>query len=740
MKYLIAGLVLMFGMATPALSGQQQQPKPANWSLLSAQQQEIWARLAPKEWFDMTPAEQSQWKEIFSVGSAVDSVDPNPAPRAAGEPSLAEAQRVSNNATPGEISTALGVPAEVIVDTTRTTWRYAQRDILFVNGRTVVQSDQRDNTGTVDSGSTTYQTKYPQLHGMAIYSWSKRDAETALPWAERCLSVKPGDKDCTAIKIGARQMIVARLRQRLQAMPQIDLYGRRALLAQAATIDPADKSLATDTDAITIELHHLDELVHTYVTSLHSSAFSPLPNELAQYTDTVPEMMVAAAETALHSAIARAEDQLVRNNPTAAHATLTSFAANREAKPILVRIHDVTRSNLNAELNQARTAGSVPALEQFAVRLDRFKGPLSDDEVARLHAEVRTTTVDLLNARTSTFQLSDPASARVFAVGLRNSAPTLAKALERPLVNVTFDVDRAGISCSELMIDDIAKPQLSYPFFVGNPADIAFVMQSVRCSVKTTQGTPQPVSSNYTATYQQDQNPQYMQLQSALQQARAAYNQLIQNRALNPPVGPFAAALYGMAEGRALGRVNDLQRQLSDTAPFTSRPVELAYTAYKTKATRVATVTVSLSANDRQSGFGDSLEVSASADSTAEGIQGANEHDSQHLENQQASPLAPSELVTTAPSSYHSPSRSTRRRRSSGTICADLYAKLAFVGWGEMALLPLVLATVNVDELGRATTQRLRLPPAISRPAAPSSRHSPRPGQRRLRAARRPTA
>jgi putative transposase len=38
---------------------------------------------------------------------------------------------------------------------------------------------------------------------------------------------------------------------------------------------------------------------------------------------------------------------------------------------------------------------------------------------------------------------------------------------------------------------------------------------------------------------------------------------------------------------------------------------------------------------------------------------------------------------------------------------------LAFVGWGEMALLPLVFATVNVDELGRPTTQRLRLPPAI---------------------------
>src|SRR5207249_4830463 len=60
------------------------------------------------------------------------------------------------------------------------------------------------------------------------------------------------------------------------------------------------------------------------------------------------------------------------------------------------------------------------------------------------------------------------------------------------------------------------------------------------------------------------------------------------------------------------------------------------------------TVTLTLTVSDPVSGFGDSAEVSASADSVATGIEGANERDSEHLENHRAEPLPPADLLAKA--------------------------------------------------------------------------------------------
>jgi hypothetical protein len=68
MKCLIASVVLSLAIATPTLSGQQLR-YPANWNFMNAQQQEIWNRLAPKKWLEMTPEEQSQWKETIGASS-----------------------------------------------------------------------------------------------------------------------------------------------------------------------------------------------------------------------------------------------------------------------------------------------------------------------------------------------------------------------------------------------------------------------------------------------------------------------------------------------------------------------------------------------------------------------------------------------------------------------------------------------------------------------------------------------
>jgi hypothetical protein len=248
----------------------------------------------------------------------------------------------------------------------------------------------------------------------------------------------------------------------------------------------------------------------------------------------------------------------------------------------------------------------------------------------------------------------------VFAIGLKNSAPTVAILLADRLpdltgstsqVDVTYRTDESGMECVELKSGIFAqstKPQLPRPFVLGNSGEVAFVVTNIRCTVETTQGRPEPVSSRYVASYLQEQNPRYVQLQTDLQAAVVRLAQLKQEHALNPPNNVFSGIAYGLAEGTAQNAINNIQKQLSDTGPFLSRPVELEYSPSKVRVTRVATVAVSLSATDSQSGFGDSLELSASANNSDDMMQGVNDNDSQHLRNRLPVLTSPSELVVKA--------------------------------------------------------------------------------------------
>ena len=78
------------------------------------------------------------------------------------------------------------------------------------------------------------------------------------------------------------------------------------------------------------------------------------------------------------------------------------------------------------------------------------------------------------------------------------------------------------------------------PFVTEGTADVKIEMAGVRCVVKDSQEPPEPVSSNYVASYQQEVNPLYVQLQSQLQQAQIEYAKL---KVITPPtrrtmVGP----------------------------------------------------------------------------------------------------------------------------------------------------------------------------------------------------------
>ena len=613
---------------------------------------------------------------------------------------VAADQLVPDSATPADVKKLLGVPTEVVVQGDMTTWLYGEKpekQVVFTDGRanrgTIGLEPIADTIVHVRPEDTLYHTadcpllrgqvyrsiklsevdttRYkpdPRCHpapsrpiaptpaqleqpttvaglrGLALYFSKSNQPETALQYSRRCLALKPNDKDCVDIERTTRSAVIGGIQLRLGATALHDLYSRRAYLLKARDTDPSNPAFETDVRAVSAEILQLRERTTRYVQKLHASGYDPLPNDIASYTDTMPESMHAVTEAAVHSAIAAAEAQLATGAFAGAHTTIRPVAAHPEAKPVSSRITDAARLKLDADWRFVARGPNLRAIESFVTSLDQFRGPMTDEDVSAVRSQAIKVAVQLLQHRGEVLGVLDAATARTLVAALRNTAPVLAKSLIENLANNTpggfaiqtrVDIDRNGIDCDDfdLRSVDASNVALPNPFTHSTDGESRFVIQSIRCSVETKEAAPELVNSKYVATYRQDVNPQYVQLQSDLQVAQTQLTQLKLQHALNPPANAWVGLAQGIAEAAAQATVNRIVTQLSDTAPFTQRPVELAYTAYKVRATRSATISIFLMLDDRQSGFGDSVEIVGSSQSTGEGLRGVDDRDSQHLEN-----------------------------------------------------------------------------------------------------------
>jgi S1-C subfamily serine protease len=619
-------------------------------------------------------------------------------------PVTCAAQQINQNSTPADVTKLLGVPIQVAIDANTTTWRYgARRDVVFANGR--VGARRTESVVCIRTNDAFYHTpdcpslkgqlyvskelgdvdalkyrpdplchppyvatqaaadSYPQtsdgLRGLALYYSRSTQYAMAIQMANRCLSLKPKDKHCAEIQRIVRPKYIEETQRQLRAIPANDLHAKRTVLRGAAAINGATNAFATELAAIDAALQGVVDEVHRYVHDLHSTQSVPqVPSTLLIYVDTVPEAMLAVAESQFHIRIGKTEHALAQQNFAQAYDIITPVVDHVEAAPTLRRVHDAARSYLDEQWAKTKAANSIKGLDQFVAALEAFKGPLDNAELLLARTDATTFAADLLQRRFTQAQTLDPASARVVSLALQRSAPTLAKLLEErrtgpsgsaPLVAAAYDAGQAVTACPDLQpavaTTATANQQLPYPFAISKSADVEFV-QRIHCVVETTDEPPEPFSSRYVATYQQDTNPRYVQLQTALQAAQTNLAQLKIQNALNPPANVWVGLANGVAEVAAQANVTSIQRQLSDTAPFVSRPVELAYTAYKTKARRTATISVSLALNDRVSAFGDSVQLLVSSESVDDGLQGINERDSDHLQNRKPSPSSPGELLT----------------------------------------------------------------------------------------------
>lgn len=545
-------------------------------------------------------------------------------------PQASESQQVSEHSTPSDVRKFLGPPRDVRIDGNRTTWRYGganPREIVFVDGRAsgtgttstaptssprdepVVCVRQNDNQyhlpncpslkgqgfrflklSDVDSKYAPHAecnapqrpnsakdsnaaasalppaSTYKEAHGLAIYHARNNRPEAAFEYAAACLTMKPGDKGCLAIQRDTKIKVVALLHQKLRAVAPTDVHLRRTLAFQGTRIDPSDSVFTAAVNAASTDMNRVIEGTRSYVLDLHAGRTTPLPAELAVYADTMPEVALGVSEYAFHSAIADIDVTLARRDFAEALQRLNQFSGHPEYEQILDRGRKAAHADFESRWLQARSGGSLAALDQFISDLSRFQTSIAEDQAIKTRDEALTIAAQVLKSGVTRTQSLDSASARILAIGLSHTAPALSAAIGSrfseivgidPGVDIAYSVNVTVAECpvlTNLALLQNTQPALTSPLRIGQASKLAFSVQSVRCAVETIPLPPEPLTSKYVASYQQDQNPRYVQLQSELQQAQVRLTQLKIQNALNPAANVWAALANGIAEGACPGQ------------------------------------------------------------------------------------------------------------------------------------------------------------------------------------------
>lgn len=507
--------------------------RPANWNTMGAAEQAKWlCRDDPSRITDrckMIPPALGQQASPVGVSARL-------------------ARQIPEGATPGQVSNILGTPIATSTNGHETTWGYPNRNVTFVDGRTPASSATSQSSPPPPPAPPNFN----GLRALALFHSRNGSPERALHFANECLLLKPGDKDCLSLQYENRTKFIDATRQRLQQIPENDLYARRDIIARAGMIDPSSKAFAQDATSVDAELERLVRLSNEYVTRIHSSAgFSPLPGEIARHAETVPQVMSAVIEADIHWAATSAEVALAKNDFSAAYAAINPVAHHAEATLLVSKVHDAARTRLDGEI-RALDVSNLRQVETFIAGIDRFKGPVEDSELDSIRSEVFQRTADSITERMAKLGLSESASARVVVAALRNAAPQLTTLLATtlaaiphiaPEVPARLDFDQNGFACAELSNpkDTRYPSEWPYPFVNSQTSDVRFVIQSVRCASETKVSPPEPVGSQYIATYQQDTNPEYLSLQTDLQIALNNLAQLKGQHAVNPANNAWSA-------------------------------------------------------------------------------------------------------------------------------------------------------------------------------------------------------
>jgi hypothetical protein len=484
--------------------------------------------------------------------------------------------------------------------------------------------------------------KNPEKQAIAARRAGQLDeAERA---ARECLDRKPKNATCLVIARDVTALRLKALREQADSLDPADLPARYRVAQAALRLDSTPAWAREMEASAESTMRRVRERARVHVEEASRpdappGALAEWPASLREYLHFMPEL------TELQdSAIQRLLDSAGEPKSVEEYAQALAATMPCAGHPLAVKVTEWRTAVVDLVESSVRQATETRRREHIgeaARRLEILAAWLPEDDAAEAQRLLTAAgTAAIRAALPKRPPGSGPAWARVvqeLVLGTLRTATLgdvpwkqlVGAAPQMPVkVMMVATLDPACTSAVDTR-QLTARVATAWPpsFSRGDDAGTAiqFEIFEVACRVGTEESGEEPIPSTYTVSYQQHDNPRYLQLREALQRAEALL------RSIDQDVYHLATHL---AASKLVGRIN---ADLRETPRFIEVPIEQAYEARSVRLLRTGSLRVGLRVRDAESRFSDTTWVQASSSAEGKAVRGVQRSD-------------PSGLVATEPS------------------------------------------------------------------------------------------
>lgn len=476
--------------------------------------------------------------------------------------------------TPTEVLAILGAPAAKGVVGATERWEYdtpeGKARVHFISGISTTDATpaKHDHTFSADPDVLFLQAKRAE---------SDHDRVMAL---RECVRLAPRHRACKALLAQLQPGYLGFLRERRTR--EDDLLVRRFLLEILMELEVSDGEL--------LQREH-DQLTEAIDTKNRKALDALL-----------------AIKTLLLKARAVADGGDV-------YGAFEMLRAYRGFKPIRGTFDHLSATAVRSFTASLEESTSFDRLDEAFVQVRYGIEMFSAEQYGRMRETVARQVVKLLGTK----KYPTPAVARAIAEILPRKYPKLfggpSEGLEVPSPVLYLEVVQSveGQCPASLDLNALLPKGFARDLIPSGGLGLAV---HITCSVEDVERDRRAVNSTYVASYQQHENPEYLDIAQRLAQKRKQQKQYYEDAArIESPAGRIAALV---GAGFISADVNKVAAQLAATPRFLSQPVLFPYALTQFTVTRTARVATSINVTDPITAFHASRRVSAA--SGAKGI------------------------------------------------------------------------------------------------------------------------
>jgi hypothetical protein len=469
------------------------------------------------------------------------------------------------------------------------------------------------------------------------------DLEEAAADLARCLEATPGEERCVSmLQIVNAKRADMLIDSQVHLDPH-DLPQRIALVDRAAKLNPDRERFRVLGDSLRGCFRAVEQRTRTYFDSAEATGqgFGRLPPDLEAYSPYMSSIS-DLRQAALVRFFDRVElDASTTHNLAGAFAEVGAIRAEGVRYPHAEHLARTAAQAIADSASRVNPLFAIQLAERALVVLPLIQQEASEGGADSLRELVMNAVGRCITAAIpASLRHSGFAEARAVRGSIVSSHPALEAIPEQawnaalgdphPLlvrINFAHQAECRGIPSEELakMVTAASNGALQVSDQIATSLHLDF--SDMRCDVGTRLEDVEEVQSEYIASYQQQTNPRYAELQSELAVALANAQRAAYNYAVNPNFGT------SFAKGYAEGRVTKVQSVLQRTEPFTQVPIVLPYTVTRTRAVRTADVSIAVDISDALTGYRDAAWCRASAVIETIGMKGVSASDNRGLRN-----------------------------------------------------------------------------------------------------------